>query len=66
MYGLPESFTGEAYIGRVLASVTVYSNQLMFSFGEGASLRLESCYSVGAPKRRGRVQCAAYRCSTAD
>lgn len=61
MYGLPESFTGEAYIGRVLASVTVYSNQLMFSFGDGASLRLESCYSVDSPGEAGTGASAVRR-----
>jgi hypothetical protein len=48
MHGLPESFTGEAFVGRTLTSVTVYSNQVIFSFGDGASLRVESSYSVSS------------------
>ena len=45
MYGLPADFTGQAFVGRVLQYVAVFSNQLMFDFDGGCAVRLESSYS---------------------
>ena len=45
MYGLPADFTGQAFVGRMLQYVAVFSNQLVFDFDGGCIVRLESSYS---------------------
>lgn len=45
MYGLPADFTGQAFVGRMLQYVAVFSNQLMFDFDGGCAVTLQSSYS---------------------
>jgi hypothetical protein len=46
MNGLPESFSGEQFVGRELQHVDVCSNQLMFSFDGDCMITLMSSYEV--------------------
>jgi hypothetical protein len=45
MYGLPSDFNGQVFVGRMLQSIVVRSNQLVFEFDSDCWIQLESSYS---------------------
>ena len=49
MFGLPDDFTGEMFVGRELQHVDVCSNQLMFSFDGECQIALRASYAVTRP-----------------